>query len=302
MLDRILQKRLSEFVDRDAEIGRFCKMLDSGDKPIMVVWGEAGIGKTSLLARMIHECAIRKHLKAEVVWKDYNPPDYLAIMRKIRDDIGPEGFNDFTNLIEFYTKGGDEPRLMESLGLRTQQSVAGGAKFENSTVGDIAGTIIKDSMIVVFRPDLPIPEPERREKLTECFIGCLAQAAKHRKVVVFMDAVEKMSPDTETWVWQELLERVIQLTLPNLTFVLCGRKPPPQDRDWDMFIETAGLMPLASTDIVKYLANRQISLDDNGLTAVAFTILNSSKGLPIEVARQVDALEQMIRSSIGGHT
>lgn len=302
MLDRVLQKRLAEFVDRDAELDRFCKMLDGGDKPIMMVWGEAGIGKTSLLARMIHECAIRKLHKSEIIWKDYNPPDYMAIMRKIRDDIGPEGFNDFTSLIEYYTKGGDEHRVSESLGLRAQQSVAEGAKFDNSKVGDIAGTIIKDSMIVVFRPDLAIPESERRDKLTECFIECLAQTVKQKSVIVFMDAVEKMSPDTEKWVWQELLERAVQLELPNLKFVLCGRKPPPQDRDWDMFIETAGLMPLASTDIVKYLANRQISLDDKGLAAVAFTILNSSKGLPIEVARQVDALEQMIRSSVGGHT
>jgi hypothetical protein len=226
----------------------------------------------------------------------------MAIMRKMRDDIGPEDFNDFTSLIEFYTKGGDEPRLSDPLGLRSQQSVAEGARIDHSEVGDIAGTVIKDSMIVVFRPDLPIPESERRDKLTERFIECLARSVKQKPVVVFMDAVEKMSPDTEKWVWQELLERAVQLELSNLKFVLCGRKPPPQDRDWDMFIETAGLMPLASTDIVKYLANRQISLDDKGLAAVAFTILNSSRGLPIEVARQVDALEQMMRGSIGGHT
>jgi hypothetical protein len=301
MLDKILQKRLAEFVDRDAELGRFCNMLDGGDKPIMVVWGGAGIGKTSLLARMIHECAIRKLHKSEIVWKDYNPPDYMAIMRKIRDDIGPEHFNDFTSLIEYYTKGGDEPRV-GSVGLTSQQSVAAGARIDHSKVGDIAGTIIKDSMIVVFRPDLGIPESERCEKLTAGFIECLARTVKQWPTVVFMDAVEKMSPDTERWVWHELLERVMQLELPNLKFVLCGRKPPPQNRDWDMFIETAGLMPLASTDIVKYLTNRQISLDDKGLAAVAFTILNNSKGLPIEVARQVDALEQMMRSSVGGHT
>ena len=302
MLERVLQKRLAEFVDRDAELCRFCKMLDGNDKPIMVVWGEAGIGKTSLLARMIHECAIRKLHKSEIVWKDVNPPDYMAIMRKIRDDIGPEDFNDFTRLIEYYTKGGDEPRVMDSPGFRVQQSVAERAKITNSTVGDMAGTMIKDSMVVIFRQDLAVPESERREKLTECFIECLAQTVKQKPVVVFMDAVEKMSPDTDKWVWQELLERVMQFELPNLKFVLCGRKPPPQDRDWDVFIETAGLMPLASTDIVKYLANRHISLDEKGLAAVAFTILNSSRGLPIEVAKQVDALEAMMRSAVGGHT
>ena len=302
MLERVLQKRLAEFVDRDAELGRFCTMLDGGDKPIMVVWGEAGIGKTSLLARMMHECAVRRLRKSEVIWKDHNPPDYMAIMRKIRDDVGPEYFNAFTELVQYYTTGKDDTTVAKALGVNAPQSVAQGATFEHSSVGDIAGTIIKDSMIVVFCSDLAIPESERRHNLTDRFIQGLAQAVREQPIVVFMDAVEKMSLDTEKWVWEELFDRVMQLSSPNIKFVLCGRKPPPADRDWNMFIETAGLLPLGSTDIVKYLANRRISLDDRGLTAVAFTILNSSKGVPIKVAEQVDALEQMMRSSLGGHT
>jgi len=73
MMERVLQKRLAEFVDRDEEMRRFRTMLKSSDKPIMVVWGEAGIGKTSLLARMIHECAVRNLRKSEIVWKDVDP-------------------------------------------------------------------------------------------------------------------------------------------------------------------------------------------------------------------------------------
>ncbi len=301
MLDKVLQKRLAEFVDRDAELNRFCKMLDGGEKPVMVVWGEAGIGKTSLLARMMHECATRKYCKAEIVWKDYNPPDYIAIMRKIRDDVGPELFNDFTRLIEYFTKGDNDPRAVAT-SVIGPSSAADGARIDHSIVGDIAGTVIKDSMIVVFRPDLQVPESERRDQLTASFMGCLGRAVGQKTIVVFMDAVEKMSPDTDKWVWQELLERAMQIESNQLKFVLCGRNPPPKDRDWDMFIERAGLLPLASADIVKYLTNRRIALDDRALAAVAFVILNNSKGLPIEVARQVDTLEQMMLSAVGGHT
>ncbi|WP_454061081.1 ATP-binding protein [Candidatus Nitrospira salsa] len=297
MLERILQKRLAEFVDRDEELSRFCGMLDETDKPIMVVWGKAGIGKTSLLARMIHECATRKLRKSEIVWKDHNPPDYMSVMRKIRDDVGVEYFNDFTDLIKYYTEEGYQPKLQINLNIGASQSVARGATIKDSNVGDVAGVIFKDSMFVVPRSDLSVSEPERREKLTNRFIECLTQVVNQEPLVVFMDAVEKMSLDTEKWIWEELLERIMQADISNIKFVLCGRKPPPDDRDWRLFVESAGLKPLCPGDIVKYLRNRNIVLDVRGLEAVAFTILNSSKGIPIEVAREVDALEQMMRNS-----
>ncbi|HJY81693.1 MAG TPA: AAA family ATPase [Candidatus Binatia bacterium] len=302
MMERVLQKRLAEFVDRDEEMRRFRTMLKSSDKPIMVVWGEAGIGKTSLLARMIHECAVRNLRKSEIVWKDVDPPDYMAIMRKIRDDVGVGYFNEFTDLVNYFTEAGYEQKVHLNLTAGSEKSVrvAENAQISGSEVGDVAGLIIKDSMIVVPRPDLAVPEAERRAKLTYRFFECISRAVETEPLVVFMDAVEKMAPDTEAWVWQELLGRVMQTELNHIKFVLCGRKPPPDDRDWELFIEAAGLKPLGPTDIVSYLKNRSIELDNKGLRAVALTILTSSKGIPIEVARQVDALERLLKDTQSG--
>ena len=60
------RRRLAEFVDRTAEMERFRRMLESDEKHIMVVWGDAGMGKTTLRLRMVHECAGRSVRKAEV--------------------------------------------------------------------------------------------------------------------------------------------------------------------------------------------------------------------------------------------
>ena len=79
-----LERRLAEFVDREAEMDLFCRMLDTGERPVIVVEGEGGVGKSSLLARMVHECALRTLRKSEIVWTDTRRHDYLAVMRKVR--------------------------------------------------------------------------------------------------------------------------------------------------------------------------------------------------------------------------
>jgi len=40
-----LERRLSEFVDRETEMARFCALLDSPGKLVMSVTGPGGIGK-----------------------------------------------------------------------------------------------------------------------------------------------------------------------------------------------------------------------------------------------------------------
>ena len=94
-----MERRLAAFVDRKSEMARFCDMLETGDKPIMVVWGEAGLGKTSLFFRMLHECKERNLRKAELVWSDTRDYDYLAVMCKIRDYLGVDFFESFTNAL-----------------------------------------------------------------------------------------------------------------------------------------------------------------------------------------------------------
>src|SRR4051812_12560582 len=100
----LLQQRLAQFVDREGELKNFCRMLDDDTypRPIMILWGDGGMGKTSLLLRMVHECSLRDLTKAEIIWNDTRSHDYVAVMRKIRDDIGARRFIEFTNLVNFF--------------------------------------------------------------------------------------------------------------------------------------------------------------------------------------------------------
>ena len=278
-----MERRLAEFVDREAEMRTFCEVIEAGVRPIMVVWGDGGLGKSSLLARMIHECALRNLRKAEVVWTDTRNHDYLSIMRKLRDDLGPLFFQLFTDLVNYFTV----PKYDLQVRVSGSISVAQGAGIEGSTVGDIGGVIIKDSMIVVPRGDIGVSENDRMIRLTDCFMNELEAAIDGVPVVVFFDAVEKMATETHRWVWGELLRAVPSRGLRNIRFVLCGRnRPDLSDRDMQLQVEEAELHPLELIHIMEYLAKRGV--EEAHREPLAYAAMGKRDNL-LEIAKMVDS-------------
>jgi hypothetical protein len=157
-----LERRLAGFVDRVSEMERFSEMLDTREKPIMIVWGESGLGKTSLFFRMIHECAERKLRKAEVVWTDTRNHTYLDVMCKIRDDVGVDCFKSFTELVDTSL---DTPiELKIDVATNAPINVANDAEFKGTTVRDIAGINMPNPTFVL--PALPMSDRVRPLKMT----------------------------------------------------------------------------------------------------------------------------------------
>lgn len=288
MTPALLQRRLAEFVDRTDEMERFCRMLDTGQRPVMVISGDSGYGKSSLLARMIHECSLRDRRKAEVVWTDTRPHDYLAVMRKVRDDLGARPFAAFTDLVNYYTK--PDYHLMVEITGAPKIEVAAGARIQTSAqVGDIAGIVIKDLMINVPRSDMAVREEERMLRLTERFLTDLKADLGRKPATIFLDAAEKMSVDTAKWVWNELLGPVRDGILANVCVVICGQSHPELDRDWNDCVEVAKLGPLQPEHILDYLKKRSVPGDDAVLGSLANMLALSTKGKVSEVASLVDA-------------
>ena len=164
------ERMLTEFVDRSSEMEMFKQVLDDGGLPVMVVSAESGMGKSSLLMRMVHECALRQLLKAELEWSDVDLLDYMATLRRLRDALGVESFSAFTDLINYYTDDHYQPQLNVNINLHGGNvQVAGGAQVSGSTVGDIAGVLLRDNNFNVQRSDIGISDEERRRRLTERF-------------------------------------------------------------------------------------------------------------------------------------
>jgi len=276
---------LDEFVDREAELARFLEMLSAEGPGIMVVWGDGGVGKSTLLSRITHEIAQRDGQKSEVVWTETRNHDYLAVMRKIRDDVGVEWFVPFTDLVNYFTV--PQYKLNVSVEGGAKISVGQGMDITRSQTGDIAGVLIKDVMLTEARADMHISQTERVSRLTDSFLKCLASAVANEPLVVLFDAFEKMSEETETWVWQELLTAVRDGRLGNIKLVLCGRKEPELDRSWTFVANIAQLRPLTREHLVKYLEKRGVA--ESGREQLAEMLLIVTHGNMLELATHVDA-------------
>lgn len=279
-----IKSLLAEFVNRDAEMEKFRMLLDEESMSILVVWGGGGVGKTSLMAKMIHHTALRKLRKSEIIWTDNRRHDYLGIMRKIRDDTGVDNFKPFTDLMNYFTV--PKYQLNIKLDGLHKISVGEGSHIESSQVGDIAGIMIKDLMLSEPRDDMRIPEVERMTRLTDIFIKCLAVEVAKEPLIVFMDSVEKMGEEAERWVWGELLGAVKNGIIPNTKFVLCGRKEPELDRSWNDLTEVRQLKPLEREHVITYLNKRGVQ---DGVEQIADMLVITAKGNMLDLATYVDA-------------
>jgi len=284
---------LAAFVDRQAELGRFCEMLDNDEKPIMIVWGEDGIGKSSFLQRLIHECASRKLSKAEVFVSKSRFNTYLEILRKIRDDLGPELFPNFTQLVNYVFPNPLQPRAPIKIEIGGgAQSVLERAKLENVTIhGDVAGVIIKDCMINVPDPTLNIPPQDRMNLLTAEFLKDLAPVVQSEMLVVLFDDIQELTDETYKWLWDGIISALEEGRLKNIRFVLCGRVKPQLAGAAALSVKEAPLQPLGLPDIEVYLERSGHVAE--GRSDVAKMLLINSKGIPLTVALQLDAYFQV---------
>lgn len=280
-----LERRLATFVDREREMEVFRNMLDGAlERRILVLWGGGGIGKSSLLAGMIHECGLRGRSKVEVVWTDTRLYDSLGVMRKIRDDFGPAGFNEFTDRVNYFTA----PDYELTLNVRAQGqiSVAQHAHFQGGTVRDVAGVVVRDLNITAPRPDLSISEADRTVQLTDLFLASLSAAVRERPLVIFLDAVEKLTLETELWIWGELLPAIRDDRIANTLVVFSGRKKPDLSA-WALIAAEAELRPLEREHIQQYLKKRGIPEEEIATLTKALWAI--TKGNALLLANHVDA-------------
>jgi hypothetical protein len=290
------ERLIGQFVDRSAEMAVFQRVLDSDDLPVMVVTADTGMGKSALLMRMVHECALRHLLKAELEWTNVDVLDYVATLRRLRDALGVDPFLAFTDLVNYYYSDSDyQPKLEININLQGGSiQVAAGAQITSSTVGDIAGIVLRDNNFTIPRNDIAVPDEVRRERLTQRFVEGLAMLSRKDKVVLFFNATEKMSEITYQWLWGHLLRPVIDGALPNVRGVLLGQRPAPGRGDLGdraELVACAELKPLGVDDIDAFIAKRAVGTAGPRAEVrreLAKMLALVTKGRPSEVATFVD--------------
>ena len=279
MVTDVTRRRLNYFVDRDVEVTRLLNFVADGGDRVMTVCGSAGLGKSLLMEKMIHECANRKWRTSKVICRDTRN-DPLFIMRTIRDDLGVESFSAFTALVNAATQP-PEPNI--HIAVNAPVSVGNGAQV-SGTAGDISGIkIVSDLMLD--RPDLARREREQLARITDAFIGGLTCCSRVEPPIIFIDDCQKMTGETKTWLAQELLFAVNEGIVGNAFFVLFTRESchvPLQPASC-----LTELKPLTKDHIRQYLAKRGVRESDQELMArVLWTV---TKGQTAAVANYVEA-------------
>jgi hypothetical protein len=289
------ERLIGQFVDRSAEMALFQQVLDGDDLPAMVVTAATGMGKSALLMRMVHECALRHLTKAELEWTSVDVLDYMATLRRLRDALGVDHFGAFTDLVNYYTDAAYQPKLEINIQLQGGSiNVAQDAQITGSTVGTIAGVVLRDNNFNIQRSDISVPDEVRREQLTRRFLEGLAALSREQMVVIFFNATEKMSEVTYQWLWGQLLKPLVDGALPKVRVVLLGQRPPPgRDQLGDLaeLVATAELKPLGLDDIDAYIAKRAAGVSEIGDATrreLAKMLLVMTQGRPADVASGLD--------------
>ena len=294
-MDEILE-RYGEFVDRKAELKRFCSIMDEDEFVVMLIRGEKGFGKTSLQKRLIYECReVRQMRWAYTYWVDTRSYNYMNIMRMIRDALGEQFFQTFTDQLNYFTKADYTLRInVETAG--SGVNILNNADLNNVKVNEIVGHKIEkieihDLKIDKPREDKTIDEQERMFKLTQHFLTDLKAALGDDRVVILIDDVEEMPTETAKWLWSELVRAVLDQNLKNIKFVLCVDcvdAEPALDDFVLRKVQGGRLNVLKEEHIREYLVKRKVGTDDQ-CEAMATMMASNGADQPLKMANMVTA-------------
>lgn len=288
-LRSILEQRIHDFVDRMAELQGFSSFTESEEKLILLIRGPVGMGKSSLLARMRHECGKRELPHVAIDCQEISLNTYYQVMCKMRDELKrPELFQGFTSLTQSF----ESPRIHIDVEQDIKEIQAGG-----SAIG-----VKIDTLNVSGPATSGVPEPERMVRLTEQFVGSLERAAQGTRLVVLLDETHVMTDQSKLWLWAQLLKSLLENRLPTVRFVVAARERPQMDRYMSNIVEEVELKPLGIDDIVEYLRRRNVyETDEDMQKAAALGMYASTHGNPMMVATAVDSLSELLRKMASSH-
>lgn len=286
----------AEFVDRQIALTSFRDMISGARraKPILVISGPSGMGKSFLLLRLAQECQQAGIRCALIDFDSRLAVDYQVILRKIREALGEEHFLRFNDELNRWTSPQYRSQLDINIRHSGPRSGTGSVRIgdQASIQGPIAGgdvVIIPDLQLVNMRSDLEEDPRRMQDALTQHFLAELQQAVTQQKLVCFFDNADRAEPTVAAWLMSQVLEPMTQW--PTFQTVIAtadhpDRLPEVTERRMLYHMEVSELQVFTIQDVKDYLVRRQIPPE--GLDTVSEFLHGESKGRPQELASIVD--------------
>jgi hypothetical protein len=256
------------FVDRSQQTDAFRKMLDAQTlRQIMLIEARSGMGKTWLLHIFIHEAKRRNLPLVYIDFADRQPYDSLMLIRRCRDGLGLEHFNQLTDVINYATTthvtvsaAGHTPVGAVNVSIGSENVLTS----STINVSEVGNTVVKDNFFLINTDDSTIRQIVE-DRITITFFACLARLCSKTKVVLLLDSYERNSLKSDQWVpraadrWVQnhLLARVHNAGFANLIVVLAGQRVPEFGSEWNEVLGRKSVEPFVSRDVKEYLSVRR---------------------------------------------
>jgi hypothetical protein len=295
------------FIGRTGELLFFMQNILKSEEPthnIISIWGQGGVGKSTLLARFIdeaHSADFKDYCLTALVDERQTTP--LSIMEKFADQLHMKG--EFEKALKHYKEAlrklQTERETMQDAVLNRVPDFAGAAAEMVPVIGPLlregakasAGLYLDKRQKVQGYRDAEILEDPINE-LTRAFVNELNQLAesqvllgpkrvKNLRLVLFFDTFEQLATEAAPWLLNYFLPADIK---GNIVLVIAGRDPiersiPEDTKYWLPYCDNEIIywIPLNSfteDETRTYLTKRKI-IDPERIA----TIWQLSQGLPL---------------------
>jgi tetratricopeptide (TPR) repeat protein len=295
------------FIGRTGELLFFVQNILKPEEPthnIISIWGQGGVGKSTLLARFIDEALttdFKDYCLTAIVDELQTTP--ASIMEKFATQLHIQGA--FEKALIHYKKALRTPQtereMLQDTLLQRTPTFAGAAVEGLPFVGPLLGEGVKATAEHLLERRYNLQRHKDVElledpvnALTRAFVDELNQLAetqvllgsrrfKKRRVLLFFDTFEQLAAEAAPWLLNYFLPADIN---GNIVLVIAGRDPiersiPDDTKRWLPYCddETIYWLPLNSfteDETRAYLIKRNIT-DSERIT----TILQLSQGLPL---------------------
>ena len=296
------------FIGRTGELLFFVQNILKPEEPkhnIISIWGQGGVGKSTLLARFIdeaHSAGFQDYCLTAIVDERQITP--ASIMEKFADQLHISG--DFGKALRQYKEAlrklQAEQETLQDRVLPMVPDFTGAAVEGVPFVGPVLREGVKATTGHLLERHHTIQQHRDKERLedpvddlTRAFVEGLnrltnpqvtsgsLQAKRHRRVILFFDTFEQLAAIATPW----LLDYFLQANISNnVVLVVAGRDPierstPAGPKRWlpyldDQIIYSISLDSFTEIETRAYLAKRGITDSDR-----IATIWQLSGGLPL---------------------
>ena len=266
------------FVNRDKELQRF---LAPSGKPVLVVHGENGVGKSALRRRMETACETRKVL---VEWRRTRAHDHVGIMMAVAE-AAAAAFSEFSTLLARF----DEADRSITVNLRTSGAIEVARDAHLQNVGTVNATAVNIEQVVAGPLGNGLAA-NRLTRLTDTFLRCLASCAVEEPLVIFLDAFEMAGIGTKEWLWSEFAAAFDDDSLQRIRLVIFTSEKPKIESHVQRHVDVLPLEPLSVQHVVDYMQRRGVSLSAEQLDLVAEGVIAATSGNMIGIVTAVEAM------------